>query len=101
MKGEPKMLNRTVAATLAIFTLTLPASAQQGGTFTPDTTPAQGTNAGGPLGTQAIERPKNAMPNDVGKSGQDCEKMSGTVSGERPATAGAANPQPQAKCAQQ
>ncbi|CDZ33898.1 Hypothetical protein NGAL_HAMBI1145_20360 [Neorhizobium galegae bv. officinalis] len=95
------MPNRTVAAALAILALALPAFAQQGGTFTPDTTPTQGTNAGGPLGTQAIERPKNAMPNDVGKSGQDCEKMSGTVSGERPATAGAANPQPQAKCAQQ
>jgi hypothetical protein len=95
------MPNRIVAAALAILALALPAFAQQGGTFTPDKTPTQGTNAGGPLGTQAIERPKNAMPNDVGKSGRDCEKMSGTVSGERPATAGAANPQPQAKCAQQ
>ena len=74
------------------------APAQQGGTFTPDTTPSQDANGGGPVGTQAVPRPTQAMPNSAQQQGDDCQKMANTVSGERPATAGAGTPQPQQKC---
>ncbi len=86
------------SALLLSLALTSPGMAQQGGTFTPDTSTTQGTNAGGPVGTQAVDRPTTATPNDVGKRGKDCEQMSGTVSAQRPATAGQQNPQPQQKC---
>jgi len=92
------MLNRNFAAAVFLAVLAGPVLGQQGGTFTPDTSPTPGADAGGPVGTQAIPRPDNAVTNSVKKHGQDCEKMTGTVSGERPATAGANEPQPQEKC---
>lgn len=80
------MTSRIITALMLSLGLALPAVAQQGGTFTPDTTNTPGTNSGGPVGSQAIERPKNATTNSVGKAGQNCQKMANTVSGERPAT---------------
>lgn len=92
------MFNRTSSA-LALILISAPAVlAQQGGTFTPDTAGSQGINSGGPVGSQAIERPTTAIPNSVGKDGQACQKMANTVSGQRPATSGANEAQPQAKC---
>jgi hypothetical protein len=84
-----------------IALLIVPASfalAQQGSSLTPDTAPSQGVNAGGPVGTQAVQRPGNAIPDSVGKDGQDCQKMTNTVSGKRPAASGASESQPQQKC---
>jgi hypothetical protein len=77
------------------------AGAQQGGTLTPNTVPSQDdTNAGGPVGAQAIERPTQAIPNDVGRDGVNCRQMPGTTA-QRPATSGASDPrQPQEKCEQ-
>jgi hypothetical protein len=92
------MTSRITTALIFNLSLALPAVAQQGGTFTPDTTNMQGTNSGGPVGSQAIERPKNAIPNSVGKAGQDCQKMANTVSGERPSTSNQQEQQPQRKC---
>ncbi|MGK9055666.1 hypothetical protein [Neorhizobium petrolearium] len=92
------MLDRCKAAALLVAILATPAIAQQGGTFTPDTSTMPGTDSGGPLGTQAVERPKNAMSNSVGKAGQDCQKMANTLSGERPATSNQQEQQPQKKC---
>lgn len=92
------MIKSALPALLLALTLFSPATAQQGGTFTPDTTTAPDTNSGGPVGTQAVDRPLNAVPNDVGKAGKDCEKMSGTVSAQRPATSGQHEQQPQKKC---
>jgi hypothetical protein len=92
-------MNYKISAALVLgLVFASPSVAQQGGTFTPDTTTSQGTNSGGPVGSQAVDRPKTATPNDVGKRGNDCEQMSGTVSAQRPATAGQQTPQPQAKC---
>ncbi len=92
------MNHRLSAAVIFSILIAAPAHAQQGGTFSPDTTNSPGTNAGGPTGSQGVERPLNATPNDVGRSGKDCEKMSGTVSAQRPATSGQNQPQPQEKC---
>jgi hypothetical protein len=72
--------------------------AQQGGTFTPDTTQSQDTNSGGPVGAQAVPRPTQAVPESGHSHNDGCEKMANTVSGERPAPAGAQTPQPQTKC---
>ena len=85
-------------ASLILLTCAATAPAQQGGTFTPDTTQSQDANGGGPLGTQAVPRPTQAAPNSAQQQGSDCRKMANTVSGERPATAGADTPQPQQKC---
>ena len=92
------MINSALPAVLLSLALCGPAAAQQGGTFTPDTNTSPDTNSGGPVGTQAVDRPLNAVPNDVGKAGKDCEKMSGTVSAQRPATSGQHEQQPQKKC---
>jgi hypothetical protein len=102
MEGELPMMQRIAAALAVMFVTISPVSAQQGGTFTPDSTPSQGTNSGGPVGTQALDRPTAAVPNTVGRDGQNCEKMANTVSGQRPAASGASDPQPQpkAKCEQ-
>jgi hypothetical protein len=92
------MLNCTRTA-LAFLLLSAPVTlAQQGGTLTPDTSSSQGINSGGPVGSQAVERPTNAIPDSVKKDGQDCQKMANTVSGQRPATSGANEAQPQTKC---
>ncbi|TDK35561.1 hypothetical protein E2F50_15135 [Rhizobium deserti] len=90
---------KLIRPALAFLLLCAPVSlAQQGGTLTPDTSSSQGVNSGGPLGSQAVERPTNAIPDSVKKGGEDCQKMANTVSGQRPATSGANEPQPQIKC---
>lgn len=96
------MMRRIGAAMAAIFMTISPVSAQQGGTVTPDSAASQGTNTGGPVGSQAVDRPTAAIPDTVGRDGKNCEKMAGTVSGQRPAASGASDPQPQpqAKCEQ-
>jgi hypothetical protein len=85
---------------LALAAITLPAFAQSsptGGTPGPETAPSQDTNAGGTVGSEAVQRPDPNVTNSVGKKGQDCQQIAGT-SAQRPATAGAATPQPQEKC---
>jgi hypothetical protein len=92
------MLKRAISVLVLLVIQTPFVFAQQGGTLTPDTAASQGINSGGPVGSQAIERPTNAIPDSVKKDGQDCQKMANTVSGERPAASGANEAQPQTKC---
>ncbi len=91
------MFHRISAAIISAGLVASTCFAQQGGTFTPDSAASQGINSGGPTGTQAIDRPTSAIPDTVGRSGQKCQKMANTASGERPAASGAADPQPQPK----